>query len=338
MKKAIITGVSGQDGHYLARMLLESGYYILGLTRNITQDLKSKFIDFEQKIEFCECNLDDEKSIASIIKQSEADEFYNLAAQSISAISFEKQSETAKINGVAVIYMLEAIRNYSPQTRFFQASSSEIFGRNPVDIPQNESTALNPETPYAIAKVFAQQMVKSYREYHGLFACSGILYNHESDLRSDTFITKKIASGVAKIAPGEDYILETGNIQARRDGGHTIDFVKAMHMILQQPKPDDYILATGILHSVRDLIEIAFDSIFVKIRWIQSDGELIGIDDKTERLLVQVNKKFIRDNDNGAIQGDIKKAKTNLLWEPTIDFNEMVKSMVANELNKGKYS
>jgi GDPmannose 4,6-dehydratase len=317
MKKALITGITGQDGAYLAKFLVEKGYKVYGgYRRSSTRNFwRLHYLDVKKDIELIPIDLLDQTSIMSAIKKCEPDEVYNLAAQSFVGVSFDEAIATGEISGLGVVRILDSIRFINPKIKFYQASTSEMFGN--AMPPQSESTPFQPASPYAAAKLYAHSVVKNYREGYNLFACSGILFNHESPIRGIEFVTKKVTDGVARIKMGYNNELVLGNLDAKRDWGFAGDYVEAMHLMLQQDKPDDYVIATGESHSIRELCEEAFS--------------VVGLDYKN---YVKTDKKFHRPVDVVYLKGDPSKAKEKLGWKPKTTFKELVKMMVLADMNK----
>ncbi len=317
MKKALITGITGQDGPYLAKLLIEKGYKVFGAyRRSSTRNFwRLHYLDVKKDIELIPIDLLDQSSIMNAIIKSEPDEIYNLAAQSFVDVSFNEAIATGEISGLGVTRILDSIRILNPKIKFYQASTSELYGNSPP--PQNENTPFCPNSPYAAAKLYAHWVTKSYRTGYGLFACAGILFNHESPIRGVDFVTKKISDSVARIKMGYSDKIYLGNLDAKRDWGFAGDYVEAMWLMLQQKKPDDYVIATGESHSVREFCEEAFSC--------------LGLDYKK---YVEVDKKFIRPNDVEYLLGDPSKAKRELGWQPKVSFKELVKMMVEADLEK----
>jgi GDPmannose 4,6-dehydratase len=314
-KKAIITGITGQDGSYLSELLLEKGYEVHGIVRRTSGHYFQNIVHIQNKLNLHYSDLENEHHLCSLLHKIQPDEVYNLAAQSDVGVSFEMPEYTGNITGVGTCRVLEAIRNFSPKSRYYQASTSELFGSTPP--PQNENSSMNPASPYAAAKLYAHHMTRIYREGYGLFTCCGILFNHESPRRGPNFVTRKIAIAVAEIKRGEREKLILGNLDAQRDWGYAPDYVKAMWMMLQQEKPEDYVIGTGEVHSVREFAEEAFND--------------IGLDWKK---YVDTDSKFLRPVETNAFRADPQKAKIKLGWEAKVKFKELVKIMIDNELEK----
>lgn len=333
MKKAIITGITGQDGAYLSKLLLEKGYEVFGAFRR-TSDMhfnNLKFLRIDNKIRFVPLELLEFTNIYRTIEQIQPDEIYNLGAQSFVAISFEIPIFTADVTGIGTLRILEAIRNINPKIKFYQASSSEMFGKVQ-DIPQNEKTRFYPRSPYAVAKLFAHWSTVNYRESYNMFACSGILFNHESPIRGLEFVTRKITCAVAKIKLGLQKELQLGSLDSKRDWGYAQEYVEAMWLMLQQSEPDDYVIATGETHTVREFAEAAFNSVGIELEWSGIGIDEVGIDKKNGKILVRVNPEFFRPAEVDLLIGDASKAKNKLKWSPKTTFNELVRIMVTNDL------
>ena len=332
MKKALITGITGQDGSYLAELLLEKGYKVFGLVRR-----KSK-LDFNNaehlkgKVEFIFGDMTDQSSLIRAISIAQPDEVYNLAAQSFVATSWESPLATAEIDGVGVTNILEAIRIIKPDARFYQASTSEMFGLVQ-EVPQKETTPFYPRSPYGVAKLYGHWITKNYRESYGLYACSGILFNHESERRGEEFVTRKITKAVARIKNGLQDVLELGNLDAKRDWGHSRDYVEAMWLMLQQDEADDYVISTGETHPVREFVELAFKAADIKIEWHESNEKEYATIVGTNKIVVKVNPKFYRPAEVDLLIGDCSKAEKILGWKRKISYEQLIKLMVQNDLN-----
>jgi len=331
MKTALITGVTGQDGSYLAELLLEKGYEVYGLNRRKATSGMQNIEHILNKIEIVDGDLSEENRLNKIIREIQPDEIYNLAAQSFVPYSWTNPIYTCNVNAMGVLRVLEAIRLYSPNSKFYQASSSEIFGKIQETL-QNEMTYHYPRSPYGCSKSFGFNITRNYRESYGLFACNGILFNHESERRGLQFVTRKITRTVAEIEMGMKDKLILGNLNAKRDWGYTPDYVRAMWMMLQHEKPDDYVIATGEEHTVREFTELAFKEIGINLHW---EGE--GINEKgmdeDDKIRVEVSKKFFRPAEVDILKGDASKAKKVLGWEPEILFEEMIGKMVRHDIN-----
>ena len=344
MKKALITGVTGQDGAYLAEFLLAKGYEVHGTKRrsslfnteridHLYQDVHERDVRFFLHYG----DLTDASNLIRIIQDVQPDEIYNLAAQSHVKVSFETPEYTANSDALGTLRILEAIRilGLKDKTKFYQASTSELYGEVQ-EIPQKESTPFCPRSPYAAAKLYAYWITVNYREAYGLFACNGILFNHESPLRGETFVTRKITRGVARIKLGLQDTLYLGNLDAKRDWGYAGDYVEAMWMMLQHPVPDDFVIATGETHSVRDFVEEAFRQTGVDICWQGEGVQERGLDKAGGRVLVKVDPRYFRPTEVDLLCGDASKARTILGWQPRVGFAELVRKMVMEDLNQAK--
>lgn len=333
MKRALVTGINGQDGSYLAELLLEKGYKVHGLIRrksNVDYGNISHLLD---DVHIIYGDITDHISLINVMKISQADEVYNLAAQSFVAISWKQPIVTSQINGIGVTNMLEAIRLTKPEARFYQASTSEMFGLVQ-EVPQKETTPFYPRSPYSVAKLYGHWITKNYRESYNIFACSGILFNHESERRGKEFVTRKITDAIARIKLGVQDRLELGNMDAKRDWGHSKDYVKAMWLMLQGDTPDDYVIASGETHSVREFVELAFKLVNIDIKWIGKGINERGIDKNTGKEIVAVNSKFFRPAEVDILLGDPSKARKNLGWKLEISFEELVRRMVEADLER----
>ena len=315
-KIALITGINGMDGSHLADFLLAKGYTIYGLERRSSGENRTNILHIQDSIKFIKGDLTDQNSLLRALKESNPDEVYNLAAQSFVGESWNTPEHTSEVTGLGVLRMLEAIREYgSDKIKFYQASSSEMFGRM-VENPSKESTPFYPRSPYGVAKLYGHWITKNYRESYDMFACSGILFNHESERRGFEFVTRKITNGIAKIHLGLEDHIRLGNLDAKRDWGYAPDYVEAMWLMLQQDTPDDYVIATGDTWSIRDFLDEAFS--------------VIGISDWEP--YIKLDPKFIRPAEVDILRGDCTKAKENLNWVPKTSFKEMVKVMVENDI------
>ena len=340
MKKALITGITGQDGSYLTELLLEKGYEVHGIIRRQSSQ-NTERIDhilndsaFSKRVFLHYGDLTDSSNAHALIREIQPDEVYNLAAQSHVAVSFEVPEYTAEATGVGTIRLLEAVRQSGLPIRFYQASTSELFGGLPETAPQSESTPFYPKSPYGAAKLYSFWITKNYRESYGMFACNGILFNHESPRRGETFVTRKITLAVARIAKGLQEKLTLGNLEAKRDWGFAGDYVEGMWRILQQDQPEDYVLATNETHTVREFVEKAFAETGVPIRWEGEGSNEKGYDAKTGKLLVDVSEQFYRPAEVELLWGDSTKAEHELGWRRKVGFDELVKMMVAADLEK----
>jgi len=331
MKTALITGVNGQDGSYLADLLLRKGYRVYGLMR------RKSVVDYGNakhligKIDFIYGDMIDSISLINAMKTAMPDEVYNLAAQSFVATSWEQPVATAEINGVGVVNILEAIRIVKRDAKFYQASTSEMYGLVQ-EIPQKETTPFYPRSPYGVAKLYGHWITKNYRESYGMYACSGILFNHESERRGKEFVTRKITDAVAGIKAGKQEILELGNLSAKRDWGHSEDYVNAMWLMLQQEDADDYIIATGETHEVREFVKLAFKAADITIEFKGEGKDEIGIDADTGKTIVRVNPIFFRPAEVELLLGDPSKAETVLGWKRNVSFEDLVSRMVRSDL------
>jgi len=333
-KRALITGITGQDGAYLSKLLLEKGYEVYGAFRR-TSDLnmgRMKFLGIDSDIQFVPFELLEFTNIHRTLETIRPDEVYNLGAQSFVALSFEQPVFTADVTGLGVLRLLEAIRAVNPKIRFYQASSSEMFGKVR-ETPQNEYTPFYPRSPYAAAKLFAHCMTINYRESYGMFACSGILFNHESPLRGLEFVTRKITHAVARIKLGLQEKLSLGNLDSRRDWGYAAEYVEAMWLMLQQSTPDDYVVATGETHSVREFIEAAFREAGTELEWTGDGIHEKGVDRSAGKPLVEIDPRFFRPAEVDVLTGDYSRAKAKLGWGPKTTFNELVRVMVQHDIS-----
>ncbi|WP_270406851.1 GDP-mannose 4,6-dehydratase [Paenibacillus timonensis] len=313
-KSALVTGITGQDGSYLAELLLEKGYKVYGLRRRTSTPMMDNVEHIKNEIEFIEGDLLDQGSLVNAIQISNPDEVYNLAAQSFVGTSWDQPSLTGQITGIGVTNLLEAVRSKKPEARFYQASSSEMFGKV-VETPQKETTPFYPRSPYGVAKVYGHWITVNYRESYDLYACSGILFNHESPRRGIEFVTRKVTTAAARIKLGLQNELRMGNLDAKRDWGFAGDYVKAMWLMLQQDKPEDFVISTGETHTVQELVEIAFGH--VGLNW---------------RDYVVIDSKFVRPAEVDLLLGDCSKAKEKLGWELEVGFEDLVKMMVESDL------
>lgn len=331
MKHALITGVTGQDGSYLAELLLEKGYEVYGIMRRKSVVDYGNVEHIKDKIHFIYADMTDITSLVHAMQVSQADEVYNLAAQSFVATSWEQPLATAEIDAVGVTNMLEAIRMVKPSARFYQASTSEMFGLVQA-IPQCETTPFYPRSPYGVAKLYGHWITKNYRESYDLYACSGILFNHESERRGKEFVTRKITDAVARIKLGVQDHLELGNMDSKRDWGHSKDYVKAMWLMLQQDSADDYVIATNETRTVREFVEIAFSHVGIDVEWSGTGVDEVGRDKATGKVIVKVNPKFFRPAEVDILLGNPAKAEAKLGWKREIPFSELVKRMVDNDM------
>lgn len=331
MKNALITGITGQDGSYLAELLLEKGYNVYGIMRRKAMLDYGNVEHLKDKINFIYADMTDIVSLINAMRRSNADEVYNLAAQSFVQTSWEQPIATADIDAVGVTNMLEAVRIVKPSARFYQASTSEMFGLVQ-EIPQTEKTPFYPRSPYGVAKLYGHWITKNYRESYNMYACSGILFNHESERRGKEFVTRKITDAVARIKLGVQDHLELGNMDSKRDWGHSRDYVKAMWLMLQHEEADDYVIATNETRTVREFVEVAFDRVGIKVVWEGKGVEEIGKDKETGKVIVKINPKFFRPAEVDILIGNPEKADTKLGWIREISFSELVNRMVDNDL------
>ena len=328
-KVALITGITGQDGSYLAELLLEKGYEVHGIVRRASLINTHRIDHIYEQIHLHYGDLTDAMSVTNLIKDVEPDEIYNLGAQSHVKVSFEIPEYTAQVDGLGTLRVLEAVRllGMEMKTRVYQASTSELYGEVQ-QTPQTETTPFYPRSPYGVAKLYGYWIVKNYRESYGIHASSGILFNHESPRRGETFVTRKITRGLSRISVGEQECLYLGNLNAKRDWGHAKDYVEAMWLMLQQDEPDDYVIATGEQYSVKDFVDKAAPFFGFNIEWM-GEGELeFGYDWNTKRKVIAVDKKYFRPAEVESLLGDASKAKQKLGWEPKISFDELVEDMV----------
>lgn len=319
-KTALITGILGQDGPYLAKLLLSKDYKVYGLVRRYSNPNfeNLEYLQIADDIEYIEGDLTDESSLYNAIKTIRPDEIYNLAAQSFVGLSWDQAKFTTEVNSLGVLYMLNAIKHFSPTTRFYQASTSEMFGISHTNGYQDENTPFHPRSPYGISKVYAHWMTVNFRESYSLFTCNGILFNHESPIRGKQFVTRKITDGVARIKLGLENELRLGNLDAKRDWGFAGDYVKAMHLMLQQKTPQDFVIATGQNHSVKEFVQAAFDHVGIK-NW---------------KKYVKIDPRFKRPAEVFELKGKAAKAKKVLGWKPSMTFEELVSLMVDQDIKR----
>ncbi len=335
MKRALITGITGQDGSYLAELLLEKGYEVYGIMRRKSVVDYGNVVLIKDKIHFIYADMTDIVSLMNALQKSQADEVYNLAAQSFVATSWEQPLATADIDAIGVTNMLEAIRMVNPEIRFYQASTSEMFGLVQ-EIPQTENTPFYPRSPYGVAKLYGHWITKNYRESYGMYACSGILFNHESERRGKEFVTRKITDAVARIKLGIQDYLELGNMDSKRDWGHSKDYVRAMWLMLQQDEPDDYVIATNETRTVREFVETAFLMADIEVVWKGKGMEEVGLDKETGRAIVKISPAFFRPAEVDILIGNPKKAEDALKWKREISFLELVERMVKHDMEAVK--
>ena len=328
MKVALITGINGQDGSYLTELLLQKGYEVHGIVRRASLINTDRIDHVYDSITLHYGDLTDSTNLVRVIQQVQPDEIYNLGAQSHVKVSFEIPEYTGQVDALGTLRILEAVRllGMEKKTRIYQASTSEMFGKVQ-EIPQTETTPFYPRSPYGVAKVYGYWIVKNYRESYGLHASSGILFNHESPRRGETFVTRKITRGLSSISTGQQDILYLGNLNAKRDWGHAQDFVEAMWLMLQQEEPDDFVIATGVQYSVRDFVEEAAPYFGMNIVWEGEGLNEVGIDKNTGKTIIKVNPKYFRPAEVETLLGDATKAKEKLGWEPKISFEQLVEDM-----------
>lgn len=339
MKKAFITGITGQDGSYLAELLLDKGYDVHGTLRRssvfTTQRIDHLF--GHERFHTYHGDLADSSTLHRLISRIEPDEVYNLGAQSHVAVSFEVPEYTAEVDAVGTVRLLDAIRDMKVPARFYQASTSELFGGLPGTAPQSESTPFYPKSPYGAAKLYSYWVTVNYRESYGMFACNGILFNHESPRRGETFVTKKITKAVAKIAQGRQQTLSLGNLDAKRDWGYAKEYVEAMWLILQQDKPSDFVVATGKTYTVRQFVELAFEEIGVKLEWRGSGVDEVGVDTKDGMTRVKIDPRYFRPAEVELLWGNPDKARRELGWEAKTGIRELCSKMVRYDLKHDSY-
>ncbi len=333
MKKALITGITGQDGSYLAELLLEKGYEVHGIIRRASTFNTSRINHLYKDPHINGVNLylhygdiSDSSNINRLLEKIKPDEIYHLAAQSHVRVSFDLPEYTGDVTGLSTVRILDAIKEAGIKAKFYQASSSEMFGKAK-ELPLRETTPFHPRSPYACAKVYAYWITKNYRESYNIFACNGILFNHESPRRGETFVTRKITRGLARIKLGKDEKLYLGNLDAKRDWGYAKDFVYGIWLMMQQKNPDDYLLATGETHSVREFVEKSANLLGFDLVWTGEGLNEKGIDKKTNKIIVEIDPKYFRPAEVDILLGDYSKAKKHLGWEPKVKFNELVEIM-----------
>lgn len=340
-KKALITGITGQDGSYLAELLLNKGYEVWGMIRRSSSFNTGRIDHIYQdphepdvRLHLCYGDLNDSSSINRILKVVRPDEIYNLGAQSHVKVSFEIPEYSAEVTGLGCVRILEGMRELGVDAKFYQASSSELFGKVQ-EIPQKETTPFYPRSPYAAAKAYAFYITRNYRESYGMFAVNGILFNHESPRRGETFVTRKITRAVAAIVTGQQECLYLGNLDAKRDWGYAGDYVEAMWLMMQAREPDDYVIATGETHSVREFCELAFSLVDLPITWHGKGVEEVGVD-RQGRVRVRVDPRYFRPAEVDLLLGDATKARQKLGWQPKVHFTELVRMMVEHDLHLAK--
>tara|TARA_B100001094_G_scaffold125229_1_gene121141 strand:- start:5558 stop:6562 length:1005 start_codon:yes stop_codon:yes gene_type:complete len=328
-KVALITGITGQDGSYLAELLLEKNYEVHGIVRRSSLINTHRIDHIYEKLNLHYGDLTDATNLISVIKKVEPDEIYNLGAQSHVKVSFEMPEYTGQVDGLGTLRVLEAVRllGMEKKTRIYQASTSELYGLVQ-EVPQTETTPFYPRSPYGVAKLYGYWIIKNYREAYGMHCSTGILFNHESPRRGETFVTRKITQGLSRISVGLQNVLELGNLNAKRDWGHAKDYVEAMWLMLQQDEPDDYVIATGEQYSVKEFVDKAAPLFGFKIEWMGEGLDEIGYDWNTKRPVIKVNPRYFRPTEVESLLGDPTKAKEKLGWEPKITFDQLVEDMV----------
>jgi GDPmannose 4,6-dehydratase len=333
MKIALITGITGQDGSYLAELLLEKGYEVHGIVRRSSLINTHRIDHIYDRINLHYGDLTDSTNLVRVIQQVQPNEIYNLGAQSHVKVSFEIPEYTGQTDALGTLRVLEAVRllGMEKKVRIYQASTSELFGLVQ-EIPQKETTPFYPRSPYGCAKIYGYWITKNYREAYGMYACTGILFNHESSRRGETFVTRKITIGLKAISEGKQNVIYLGNLNAKRDWGHAKDFVRGMWMMLQQDSPEDYVIATGEQYSVREFVEKAAPYFGFDIEWYGEGEDEIGMDKNTKKTIIAVNPKYYRPTEVETLLGDSTKAKEEIGWEPEISFDDLVKEMCENEL------
>ncbi len=346
MRKALITGITGQDGYYLTKLLLKKGYQVHGIKRRTslinTQRIDEFFNDknlHDKNFSLYHGDMSDSSSLIRILNKVKPNEIYNLAAQSHVRVSFEIPEYTANSDAIGVLRLLEAVKsaNLVNKVKIYQASTSELYGKAR-ETPQNENTPFYPRSPYGVAKLYAHWIIVNYREAYNFFACNGILFNHESPLRGETFVTRKITIGLSKIKLGLQKNLILGNLNAKRDWGHAADYAEAMWKMMQHNKPEDFVIATGKQFSVREFVNIAAKNLGINLKWVGKGVNEKGIDKKTGKIIIKIEKKYFRPTEVDALLGDSSKARKILKWKPKISFNQMVKEMVESDFNEQKKS
>ncbi len=335
-RRALVTGISGQDGAYLAKLLLEKGYEVYGAHRWTSSTRANLWrlasLGIADEVKLILMDMLELTNIMRVIEEVQPDEVYNLAAQSFVSLSFDQPIFTSEVNALGVMRILETIRAINPGIKYYQASTSEMFGKAE-DWPQTEKSAFHPRSPYGVAKSYAHWATVNYRESYGIHACSGILFNHESPLRSLEFVTRKITGGFARIVcSGSDRAIVLGNLEARRDWGYAGDYVRGMWLMLQHEKPDDYILATGQSHSVRDLVNTAAEAAGLQLEWEGEGHDTVARDRSNGRIVMRVDPKYLRPAEVDHLVGCAEKARTVLGWEPTVDFDQLIEMMVKADM------
>ncbi|MFA4828085.1 MAG: GDP-mannose 4,6-dehydratase [Thermodesulfovibrionales bacterium] len=344
MKTALITGITGQDGAYLAEFLLGKGYTVHGVKRRSSSYNTGRIDRFYKdphekgvKMFLHYGDLTDSTNIIRLVQETQPDEIYNLAAQSHVKVSFETPEYTANADALGTLRVLEAIRllGMTDKTKFYQASTSELYGLAQ-EVPQTEKTPFYPRSPYGVAKLYAYWITVNYREAYNMFACNGILFNHESPVRGETFVTRKITMAASRIKLGLQKKLYIGNLDAKRDWGHAKDYVEAMWLMLQQPRPDDFVIATGETHSVREFAVLAFKEAGINIKWVGKGADEKGVNEETNEVLIEVDKNYFRPTEVDVLEGNASKAKEKLGWQPKVTFRELVKTMLIADLKEAE--
>ena len=339
MKKALISGITGQDGSYLAELLLGKGYEVHGIVRR-SSSFNTGRIDhiindekYKDKFFYHHGDVTDASNLNRLLEKIQPQEIYNLAAQSHVKVSFDIPDYTAQVDALGTLRFLDAIRETQLETKFYQASTSELYG-NVQEIPQTEKTPFHPRSPYGVAKLYGYWIIVNYREAYNLFACNGILFNHESPRRGETFVTRKITRAAARIKEGIQDVLYLGNLDAKRDWGYAPEYVEGMWLMLQQDRPRDYVLATGVNHTIREFVKIAFKELDIEIKWQGTGENEIGVDTKTGKKIIGIDEKYFRPTEVEQLLGDAKKAKEDLGWQPKTGFQKLVKIMVHADWDK----
>ncbi|MCS7073568.1 MAG: GDP-mannose 4,6-dehydratase [Bacteroidia bacterium] len=335
MKTAIITGITGQDGSYLTELLLEKGYTVHGIIRRAS-NFNTARIDHlfsHPRLKLHHGDITDSSNLNKLLQLIQPDEIYNLAAQSHVQVSFEVPEYTAQVDAIGTLRILDAMLNHCPQARFYQASTSELYGKVQ-EIPQTETTPFYPRSPYAVAKLYGYWIVKNFREAYNLYACNGILFNHESERRGKTFVTRKITTGLAEIVKGKRQVIRLGNLNAKRDWGYAKEFVEAMWLMLQQEQPQDYVIATGKTYSIREFAERAAKYVGFEIVWQGEGLDEKGIDKRTGKTIIEVDARYFRPTEVDLLIGDASKAARELGWKPKIDIDELVRIMMEHDLKE----
>jgi len=332
MKVALITGITGQDGSYLAELLLEKGYQVHGIVRRSSLINTHRIDHIYERIHLHYGDLTDSTNLIGVIQKIKPDEIYNLGAQSHVKVSFEIPEYTGQVDALGTLRVLEAVKllGMEKEVRIYQASTSELYGEVQ-EVPQTETTPFYPRSPYGVAKLYGYWIIKNYRESYGMYACSGILFNHESSRRGETFVTRKIVRGLKAISEGKQKVLYLGNLNAKRDWGHAKDYVEAMWLMLQQKEAKDYVIATGKQYSVRDFVEEVAPYFGFDIEWHHNDIDEVGLDRQTKKTIISVDHRYFRPAEVSTLLGDATKAKEELGWEPKIEFKELVEEMCRNE-------